>query len=402
MATKPLLLAVCASPELRALLDAVAGEQSLRVAKINQYLTPTSRFDLTQFPPNSPLIAFVDFTGDPEQGIKTAEVLSNNAMPRIWTVAVSNSADPDIVMRAMSAGCCEYLRLPATEANIDQTLSKIMRRVSKLDVDSKAAGAIAVFIGVRGGTGATTLAVHTALACAREPAPRKVLLVDLKRQLGHVPVYLNIANPGHTFAHALMNVDRLDGELLQSMLVQHSPNLSVLCSPDDCSTLTGAMARQQYQPAPASEEAIDRVLDRFRSEHDLTIFDADAQLPETVAVARRADHVFIVASLDIASMRDVARYMDTLGRDLDRQKLIITRVGRGVLTPAMVASAAGIPIVASFPDLSEPITSAINAGTPIPRQVKCFYESLAPVLTQIGGMALEEPHKRSFFGRRNK
>lgn len=383
------------------LLDTVANEQALRVAKISQYLTSASRFDLSQFPPSAPLIAFVDFSGDPEQGIKTAEVLSNSAAPRIWTVAVSHDADPDIVMRAMSAGCCEYLRLPAAESNVEQAIAKIMRRVSKLDVDSKADGGIVVFIGVRGGTGATTLAVHAALSASREPDPKSVLLVDLKRQLGHVTVYMNLSNPGHTFAHALMNVDRLDADLLQSMLVKYSPTLSVLASPDDCSLMAGAMGRQ-YQPAPAGEDAIDRVLDRFRSEHDLTIFDGDAQSPETIAIARRADHVFIVASLDIGSLRDVARYMDTLGRDLDRQKLIITPTGDKVLTPALVAAAAGIPIAASFPDLSGPISAAINTGTPIPKQVRPFYEALKPVLDQIGGVVSTEPQRKPFFTWRSK
>jgi pilus assembly protein CpaE len=383
------------------LLDAVAGEQALRVAKINQYLTPTSRFDLTQFPTSGPIIAFVDFSADAEQGVKTAEILSNSASPRIWTVAVSDNANPDIVMHAMSAGCCEYVRMPAAAANIQQVLSKIMRRVTKLSVDSKADGSIVAFIGVRGGTGATTLAVHAALACSSGSEPKNVLLVDLKRQLGHVAVYMNLANPGHTFTNALMNVDRLDGELLRSMAVHQSPHLSVMASPDDCSALMGTMSRQ-YQPVSASEEAVDRVLDHFRSEYELTIFDGDAQLPETIAVARRADHVFIIASLDIASMRDVARYMDALGRDLDRQKLIITRAGRGILTPDMVAAAAGIPIIASFPDLSEPISTAINAGSSVPHHVKGFYEPMGAVLAQVGGKVVQKSRKKSLFGWRSK
>jgi pilus assembly protein CpaE len=397
MPAKPLLLSVCASPELGELLGSVSRKQSLRVAKINQYLTPNSRFDCSQFPPNTPLIAFVDFTSDPEQGIKTAEVFSNISSPRIWTVAVSEALDPDLMLRAMSAGCSEYIGLPSGEANVEQAMNNILRRAARLDSDLKTSGKVVAFVGVRGGTGATTLAVHTALGCATGADPRNVLLVDLKRQLGHVAVYLNIDNPGYTFSTALQNVDRLDSELLQTMLVRHSPNLAVLPSSDDCMALTNGLARQPYSATTTSEEAIDRVLDQFRSDHELTIFDADPQLPETVAIARRADHVFVVVSLDIGSVRDVARYMDSVGRDVERQRLIVTRVGNSALSPDMLKNAAGIPVVACFPDLSEPISSAINTGTPIPRQVRGFYDQLAPVLREIGMADAPGPRKQSIF-----
>ncbi len=402
MANKPLLLSVCASPELKTLLDITAASQGLRLAKINKYLTQTSRFDLSQFPQNAPWVAFVDFTSDPEQGIKTAEVLSTFVSPRIWTVGVSSSADTDILMRAMSAGCCEFLHLPSTEFLIESALNKIVRRISLLETESKPTGRVAAFIGVRGGVGATTLAVHTAIEAANFAGPNKVLLVDLKRQLGHVAIYLNLPNPGHSFAHALANVDRLDADLLQSMLVRHSDSLSILASPDDCSALESSMSQQQYHPSKPTDEAVDNVLNHLRAANDLTIFDADPLLPETIAVARRADFVYIVASLDIGSIRDVARYMDTLGRDLDRQKLKVTHVEVGVMKPEMIGNPAGIPIIATFPNLSGPISSAINAGIPVPRQVRAFYAGLAPILAELGDDVKTVVPKKSFFARRAK
>jgi Flp pilus assembly CpaE family ATPase len=147
---------------------------------------------------------------------------------------------------------------------------------------------------------------------------------------------------------------------------------------------------------------IEKMLPLLRAEHDLILVDADPGLPETVALAQRAEHVFLVASLDIGSMRDVARYADLLGRNPDRQRLVITRATRGgVLTPDMVADATGLPIAASFPDLSEPISSAINAGHQVPQQVRGFHAGLKAVLTLIDEQAVSAPHKSSFslFGR---
>jgi pilus assembly protein CpaE len=396
----PLLLAVRANPELIALLERVAGSQGLGVAKIHQYLANGSRVDLSQLPKEAPCIAFVDFAADPEQAIGTAERLSANVAPRIWPVAVSGTSDADTLLRAMRAGCQEFLRWPATDTQLESTLSNVLRRVATMESEPSRNGRLVVFIGVRGGVGATTLAVHAALALARRPETN-TLLVDLKRQLGHVSVYLNLINPGYSFGDILDNIHRLDGALLRTMLVPHSASLSVLCSPDNCTALSDAMRRQHFRTNP-TVEVIERVLMLLRAEHDLILVDADPGLPETVALAQRAEHVFLVASLDIGSMRDVARYVDLLGRNPDRQKLVITRATRGgVLTPDMVADATGLPIAASFPDLSEPISSAINAGHQVPQQIHGFHAGLKTVLTLIDEQAVSAPHKSIFslFGR---
>ncbi len=400
MSNRPLLLAVRANPELIALLERVAGPQGLGVAKIHQYLANGSRVDLAQLPQDAPCIAFVDFAADPKQAIETAEKLSSNVIPRVWPVAVSGASDADTLLRTMRAGCQEFLRWPATDAQLESTLSNVLRRIASAESEPSRNGQLVVFIGVRGGVGATTLAVHAALALAGT-RKRNTLLVDLKRQLGHVAVYLNLANPGYSFGDILDNIHRLDGALLRTMLVPQSASLSVLCSPDNCNALSESMRRQHFRPNP-TVEVIDKVLALLRAEHDLILVDADPGLPETAILAQRAEHVFLIASLDIGSMRDMARYVDLLGRNPDRQRLVITRVERGsVLTPDMFLNATSLPIAASIPDLSEPISSAINAGIQVPQQVRGFYTGLKAVLALIDEQAVSVPRKNSFslFGR---
>jgi len=94
----------------------------------------------------------------------------------------------------------------------------------------------------------------------------------------------------------------------------------------------------------------------------------------------------------------VSRYLDMLGRNQDRQKLIITRAGRGPLTLEMMANSAGIPFATTFPDLAEPISAAINAGHQVPQQVHGFHDSLNVVLGLIDQEAVPAPRKGSFFG----
>src|SRR5439155_18843437 len=81
----------------------------------------------------------------------------------------------------------------------------------------------------KGGTGATTLATNLAGALQRED--KRVLLVDLDRQLGDVLVFLDMAGR-YTIPDVLQNIHRLDRELFLSSLARHSPGVYVLPQPD--------------------------------------------------------------------------------------------------------------------------------------------------------------------------
>jgi pilus assembly protein CpaE len=401
MTNHPTLLAVCANPELKTMLERVAGAKGLKVGKINQYLNSRSRVNLSQLPEDAPCIAFIDFTINEEQGIKTAEVLSASVAPRVWPVAVSNNSDSDAVLRAMRAGCSEFLYWPSGDLQVGAALNNVLSRVASLEGETSGSGMVVVFIGVRGGTGTTTLAVHTALELAALPEKR-VMIVDLYRHLGNVALYLNQHNPGYSFSRILDDVHRLDGALLQTMVSRHSTGLSVLCSPDECGKMFDSQNQKISRQDPSSTGAIDQVLGLFRAENDITIFDADMRLPETLAVARHADHVFIVASLDIVSIRNVGRYMDLLGRDPARQMLIITHAGQSVLTPETLGDAAGIPIISTMHDISHSITEHLDAGIQIPHSVREFYDNLKPVLAQIDDNPAQPVGKKAFFSFRSK
>jgi pilus assembly protein CpaE len=401
MATRPLVLAVRANPELSTLLENVARPQGLVFGKINQYLS-NGRCDLSKLPQDAPCIAFVDFTEDAEQGLRTAEVLSTNPSPKIWPVAVSDSTDTEMLIRSMRAGCTEFLSWPSGPDKAEAALNNVLRRVNS-ENDNTRNGRLVVFLGARGGVGVSTLAVNMAVSLAANKE-NNVLLADLQRNLGHIAIYLGLTNSGYSFRDVVGNFHRLDESLFQTMLARHSSGVSVLCSPDDCSHVVDEIDRRLPRDVVPISDVVERFAGIVRSAYNITIVDADPRTPEGIAIAQKADRVFLVASLDIGGMRDVARQSDALGRNTDIQRLVVTRAGKGVLTPDMLSNAASLPIAATIPDLSEPITAAINAGQPIPRQVRQFHEGLQNLLALVEDkpVTAATTAKKSFFAWRTK
>jgi Flp pilus assembly CpaE family ATPase len=143
-------------------------------------------------------------------------------------------------------------------------------------------------------------------------------------------------------------------------------------------------------------------VDHLRYGNELTIFDGDAFTAQTIEIAHRADHVFIVAPASVAAALDVTRYLDMLGRDPERQKLIITRTCGDMVNPESIHAKSGIPLLTVFPNLAEPISSAINLGVPIPKHVRAFHAALSPVLEELGVKERERPANRFAFFRKAK
>lgn len=385
MPQQMLFITVCGSAELQGAVQRLASAGGTKVGAINQYIRAGSKFDLSsQMPAGVMCIAFVDLSRDKEAGLETAEYLSQLSSPRIWPVAVAQAEEANLVLRAMRAGCSEFLAWPASDDQITKAIENINRRSVTAENEAKRNGRLAVFIGVRGGTGATTLAIHAALSSGNSEQGSGVLLVDLHRQLGHVAVNLNLGKSDFSFQQLVEERHRLDTDLLNSMCVRHDSGVMAICSPDDCSSLSDQVKHLGGYGSTPDPAAIERVLSVVRHNFDTIIVDADPMIPETVLLAQRAERVYLVTTPDVASMRDVARYSTLLGHDPDRQRVVVTHANDGVLTPAMVGEAAQLPVVAVLPDLSSDIRQIINAGQPVPQKIRGFYTGLNAILADFG------------------
>lgn len=88
-------------------------------------------------------------------------------------------------------------------------------------------GDLTLFINTKGGSGATTLAINTAIELSSY-AKSKVLLIDLDMQFSDAADYLN-CKPKYSINDVIDSVNDLDELSLEGLVYQHSSGLNYLC-----------------------------------------------------------------------------------------------------------------------------------------------------------------------------
>ncbi len=154
-------------------------------------------------------VIIVDLDSDPEFAPKLVSTISTETSATV--MVYSEKADRELMARCVRAGAREYLVLPFDQSTLGKALDR-----ARIELDSKAPsketadGDLLVFFGAKGGAGVTTVACNLALALAREP-DRKTLLIDLAVPMGDAALNLGIAAEYST-DDALREADRLDAD----------------------------------------------------------------------------------------------------------------------------------------------------------------------------------------------
>ena len=168
-------------------------------------------------------------------------------------------------------------------------------------------GQVVAFGRAKGGTGATSMAIHTALALAakhrrRDPG-KKVALLDLDLQFGDIGMQLDLPT-NDTLAEIIKDPSRLDPELLHQAMTRHEHSgVSVLQAPS--------------LPVPLDALRSDttrRLIELTREEFDYVVLDLPLALPRWLeAVLQQTDQLLLVTQLNVPAVRQTRRLMDILG-----------------------------------------------------------------------------------------
>jgi pilus assembly protein CpaE len=298
-------------------------------------------------------VALVDMDTNFEAALETAEVLGKLPTPRVLTVAISGESGPDAVLRAMRAGFSEFLSKPVTADQLAEVVTRFQERQTIVPTAQYSSGKVITLCGVKGGTGATTLAVHLALALQKK-FNKNVLLLDHHHQLGHVCLHLGLKPGLYHFDELCRNVDRLDAELLRGLVTRHSSGMDVVGSADVCS----------IGKAGAPEE-VQRVLNFLRRQYDFVVIDTGLSEDD---LSSQSDEVYLVATPDVAAVRDAARFQDRyrLYESLSRRvKVVLNRANQpqGLTTESVedTLACSVIPVANHTAELLR----AVNSGEPL-------------------------------------
>ena len=303
-------------------------------------------------------IAIVDFDVDPLQAVETTKYLQQLFPGRVTVIALSGSKSPDLVLQALRAGCSEFLHKPFDANALVETLDRLEQQLSNANNKPIATGSILSFLGVKGGVGTTTLAVHLAMYLVQSHKKR-VLLIDHHEELGHCCVYLGVDGSRSPYSEVVRSVSRLDSELLSGFVVKHSSGLEVLSSPDICG---GSQ--------PVDPESVARTLEFLRGEYDYVIIDCPTTLDDvTLAVVEASSNVYLVATPEIGAIRDLSRYVDKLMQSegsTGKMQVVINRVSsRYAVNVEHIEKAIRLPVAIRLPNSYAELVRSVNLGEPI-------------------------------------
>jgi pilus assembly protein CpaE len=329
-------------------------------------------------------VVLVDISPDsPQRAIKAIELIQSNTL-QLAIFANGTMSQPATIVASMRAGAGEYLD---DNAGAEALLEALTRFSSNRTRTRGGAGKarIFTFLSAKGGAGATTAAVNTAVAL--QQAYGSVVLVDFA-PIGNAQLHLNL-RPSFGVLDALENLHRLDVSLLDGLMTTCKDGLHLLAGP-----------QQPYQSIPTPAE-LARLFDLLVNHYRYVVVDASSRLdPTTRLLSDLSNAVLMVAQTDVVSLWSASRIHGFLeeGTGRNRLRIVLNRYKKiPGFTDEDVEQSTHCKVLWKIPNAYQAISPAIDHGAPVVLQesqdVSRSFRALAAALadaasTPEGGLDL--------------
>jgi pilus assembly protein CpaE len=252
-------------------------------------------------------------------------------------------------------------------------------------------GQVVVFIGSRGGVGATTAAVSCAWLLA-ERHNENTVLVDLDLHFGTVALNLD-TDPGSGLCEALEQPSRIDALFVDRAAVKASEKLRILAA-------EAAVAETLMIDAGA----IDVLLYELRRKFQWIIIDLPRWVnPTQRVVLGAASKVVILCERSLAGLRDTIRLQTLMREHAPQTQVLLVEAGasgeRATVGKSEFEKAVGKSLDVALSHDAKSAGAATNAGQPLPVAAprSAVVREIEQVITALAGSATET-QKRKLFG----
>jgi pilus assembly protein CpaE len=347
------------------MIAAVISEDAALRARLETVLKATVNVDSVLMIPEYPdassirsleateeqLVAFIDFRRS-DRALALAGEL-NRSCPSVGSVALNVGSSQTDMIAIVRAGICEVLPHPFSDQDVGTAVLNVTGKLGDSSV-SAAHGIVYAFLPAKPGAGASSLAVYSALACARLPNSH-ALLLDFDIRLGTSSFVLKLDSK-NSIMDAFENASRMD-ETLWDQLTSAREKLDVL----------GSGPTEFGVRVPA--ESFQSILKWARSRYSSVMVDLGGTMEDfEIATLQRAGLIFLVCGPDLTSLHMARRRMEGL-RSLklqDRVCLVLNRVEkRSGLSVRDIESVLGMPIQITVPADESSIAEAVQSGSGI-------------------------------------
>jgi Flp pilus assembly CpaE family ATPase len=300
-------------------------------------------------------------------------------------IVLTASEDEELAFAALREGADEYLVKgdvsgPALARRLRYAVE---RRQAKAQERSTSTRPIVVgFIGVKGGTGTTTVALNVAAAMAKQN--RSTIAVELKPDYGTFSFQLKHTPGTNLSSLCALGAAGIDAAGVASRLCNFPLGLRVLFGPQ---------APEEFgEIDPRAAEALIKTVSKMAERVVIDL--PSAAMPMTQVVARQCDFVLIVLERDPVSVhaaKIVLRLLRAWGiTQLVSGAIVVNRVTTYTPMPMEeIATEIDCAILAVIPPAVELCTRANQAGSPV-----VFFQpesTLAGVLTDVASRFSGEP-----------
>jgi pilus assembly protein CpaE len=247
------------------------------------------------------------------------------------------SRRPDASLRdIVRTGAIDLLQLPVEDADMVESLQraaslahqapepKIVETVAAPEPESheprgNRPGIVYTISSATGGCGKTFYATNLAWFLHKWTG-KSVCIVDLDLQFGEVSTALRL-RPKYTIFDALQREDADESDLqahIEEYMVVHDTGVHVLAAPRDPS-----------EADRITPPDVTRILEAVRNRFDYVLVDTPPALAETVLAAfDLSDLLYVMATLDLPSVRNMSVFLSTLDRlriDTSNIRLVLNK-----------------------------------------------------------------------------
>src|SRR5579862_852229 len=330
--------AFCEFPDTGAALQRAGADRRLSKAHLTVQLGGISaavEFYHGQVTPNL-LIVETRLAG--QAALDELDHLAEVCDPATKVIVIGRTNDVELYRELMRRGASEYLVAPLSPLQLIEVISTLY-----LDPSAKPVGRVIAFMSARGGAGSSTLA-HNVGWCIAEELHINTTIVDFDLPFGTTGLDFNDEG-GQGIAEALSAPERLDDVLLDRLLIKRGDHLSLFTTP--------AALDRDYDAVPESYEA---VIDAVRQTTPCVIVDIPhVWAPWVRSCLIAADEIVIVASPDLASLRNAKNMID-----------VVRHARPNDAMPRLVLNQSGIPKRPEIPSKDFAETMGIDPEIVLP------------------------------------
>jgi pilus assembly protein CpaE len=377
------------------LTEILASEGGIEVDfAVDEPFTAITDFHLRELRRVDPDVAFVDLESDPQVGLKFSEFLLDSSIAGA-VVGAGTTESPDLLVQAMQAGILEFLPKPLDPDKVGGVVERLRRKTGKAqarEAPSQLGRLLSVF-SPKGGTGATTFAVNLAVTI-HQLSRKRTLIVDLDLELGETALLLG-KEPQFSSVDLVRNYHRVDEKLLASYIERDESGVELLSAP--------------YQPADVESvdgERIGKILGFLKGHYDYIIADAPKTLsPLTLNAFEASDHLLLVTTPDLQSLRNVNRSLPLLKGLGDRRpddwlRLVVNRFSSSdPITVEEVQRTLRMKVYRTISNDYRTVHGSINEGRPAVLAGKSRYaDDVRELAADITGIRSIPKRSRGMLG----